>query len=305
MKTAHLFPAFIPEYLGIETSVIGEDRLHEKLQAASDLLGCNFTDFDILNNNYLDNPLISQYITYIMSCCVSDLLHQSEIQPDYVSSFSMGIYGALYHCKSIEFGCGLQMILSAYNCIEQHLPPEKMGMCVIGGLSLDDINGIMRSYVDKVSIVNQNSEFSFILSGHYHALLKIIDNAKADGAMQTRVLPVPHPYHSSVLKKASDEFARQINEMEVNNSIYPLVSAMNQKIISKKEDIIQELVLNLYKPFHWWKTFDFMLSQQVNLFIECGAGESLYKVGKFIEGDFSVINLKKMGKYLNGLRNNV
>jgi [acyl-carrier-protein] S-malonyltransferase len=299
LKIAHLFPAFVPEYLGIETSVIGHHILMHKLEKASVVVGRDITDFDITNYNYLDDPLASQYITYVMSCSVSDILLKNHKLPDFVSAFSMGIYAALYHCKAIGFETGLQMIKSAFDCIERHLPSEKMGMCVIGGLSQDDVQGIMRSYVDKVSIINQNSEFSFILSGHYAALLRIIDNAKADGALQTRMLPVTHPYHSHILQKAAGDFSADIHKMIVSDSIFPIVSAMNQKIIRSKEDILSELVKNLYQPFQWWKTFDWMLSADVNVFIECGAGESLYKVGKFIPGDFSIINMKKMGKYIN------
>ena len=298
-KTAHLFPAFVPEYLGIETSVIGQHILIHKLEKASELLGRDLTDFDICNHNYLGEPLASQFITYTMSCCVSDMLHNNHKFPDYVSAFSMGIYAALYHCKAISFITGLQMIQNAYQCIEKHLPEEKTGMCVIGGLSFDDVNGIMRSYVDKVRIINQNSEFSFILSGHYDALLKILENAKVDGAMQTRILPVTHPYHSHLLEKASEDFALLIKELPVSDSIFPIVSAMDQKIITHKDDILSELVKNLYQPFHWWKTFDFLLASGVDVFIECGAGESLYKVGKFIPGDFTILNLKKMAKYIN------
>ncbi len=299
MKTAHLFPAFVPEYLGIETSVIGHHFLMHKLEKASEVVGKDITDFDIVNHNYLDEPLTSQFITYVMSCCVSDILHKNDKVPDLVAAFSMGIYAALYHCRSISFETGLQMIVSAYNNIEKHLPADKMGMCVIGGLSRDDVEGIMRSYVDKVSIINQNSEFSFILSGHQSALLRIIHNAKADGALQTRMLPVTHPYHSPLLKKASVDFAADIAKMSLTESMYPLVSAMDQKIIHSKEEIHSELVRNLYQPFHWWKTFDFMMARGVDKFIECGAGESLYKVGKFIPGDFSIMNLKKMAKYIN------
>jgi [acyl-carrier-protein] S-malonyltransferase len=298
-KTAHLFPAFVPEYLGIESSVIGHHILMQKLEKASEVVGRDITDFDISNHNYLDAPLASQYITYVMSCCVSDMLHNNRKFPDFVSAFSMGIYAALYHCKAISFETGLQMIVNAYNHIEKHMPDEKMGMCVIGGLSQDDVQGIMRSYVDKVNIINQNSEFSFILSGHHHALLRIIDNAKADGALQTRLLPVTHPYHSSILKNAAEDFARDIKEMRFSESIFPIVSAMNQKIINSKEEIISELIKNLYQPFQWWKTFDFLLASGVNVFIECGAGESLYKVGKFIPGEFELYNLKKMSRYIN------
>jgi [acyl-carrier-protein] S-malonyltransferase len=298
LKTAHLFPAFVTEYLGIETKVISTDKLYFKLEKASDILDCPVKNFEIKNNTFTDDPLMSQYVAYVMSCCVSDMLHAHNMVPDFVAAYSMGIYAALYHCRAIDFETGLHMIQSAYSCIEDNLPVHAMGMCIIGGLSVEDLMWITKRYVDKVSIVNQNSEFSFLLSGQQIALLKISDSAKAEGAMLVKMLPVTHPYHHVKLKKASEDFSLHLKDLTVNDCIFPLISAQNQNIIHTKEQIIHELVSNLYHLFHWWDTFRLMLLQDVDLFIECGAGESLLKIAKFIDGDFRVMNLKKIEHYL-------
>ncbi|HNZ41910.1 MAG TPA: hypothetical protein PLI16_06850 [Bacteroidales bacterium] len=297
-KTAHLFPAFVPEYLGIETSVIESYgiKLQPYLDSASELTGENLSEFDIIHNNLLGNQLKSQYITYIISCCISDLLHEKKILPDYISSYSMGIYAALYHCGSIDFGTGLQMITAAFSAIENNLPAHPQAMCSIGGLNSKDIREIMQPYIEDVYIINQNSEYSFLLSGQKNSLEHIVQGAVKMGALQTRMLPVTHPYHSPLLKNASTVFNNVIKKMSIGENRLPYVSAVTREIIKGRNDIIAELTSNIFNGFHWHKTFLFLLDKGVDTFIECGAGDSLYRLGKFIEGDFNIVTLKKIHK---------
>jgi [acyl-carrier-protein] S-malonyltransferase len=295
-KTTHLFPAFVPEYLGIETRVLvsyGID-FNAYLKKASGITGEQLEDFDIATNNFLGHQLKSQYIPYIISCCVSDILHKKDFHPAYVTSYSMGIYAALYHCRSIDFGTGLLMIKTAYESIEKNLPGYPTSMCVLGGLSRDDVNGLIRPFQSDVFIINQNSEFSFLLSGNKVHLAKVLADATAMGAMQARMLPVSHPYHARVLEHAAARFQKALMTLEIGTNQYKYVSAIDNRIILNREDIIEELTKNLFHGFDWYKTFMFLQKNGVDTFIECGAGESLYKMGKFIEGDFKIYNLKKI-----------
>lgn len=295
-NTAHLFPAFVPEYLGIESHAVKSYgiNLHEYLEKASEITGTGLIDFNITNNNFLDDLLKSQYIAYIFSCCVSDILHNKGRRPEFVTSYSMGIYAAFYHCRSIDFSTGLIMIRSIFESIEKNLPAEPSSMCVIGGLSREDVTSLLRSFQADVYIVNQNSEFSFLLSGNKSSLEKILHNAALLGALQTRMLPVSHPYHSPELKNASTKFYKALQTLAIGNNKYDYISAIDNKIIITREDIIAELTNNIFLGFDWYKTIKYLLNRGISTFIECGAGENLYKIGKFIEGDFKIYNLKKI-----------
>jgi len=295
-KIAPLFPAFVPEYLGIEIKVIESYGINFNayLEKAADITGEHLEGFDIATNNFLDHQLKSQYIPYIISCCISDLLHKKDLRPSYVTSYSMGIYAALYHCRSIDFRTGLLMIKTAYESIEKNLPGYPTSMCVLGGLSRDDVDGLIRSFQSDVFIINQNSEFSFLLSGNKAHLEKVLVSATTIGAMQARMLPVSHPYHAPVLEHAAATFQKALLAMEIGTNQFKYVSAIDNRIIMNREDIIEELTKNLFHGFDWYKTFLFLQKNGVDTFIECGAGESLYKIGKFIEGDFKIYNLKKI-----------
>ncbi len=299
-KTAHIFPAFVPEYLGIETQVIKRYGINFRafLEKASEISGSSLSDFHITENPLLGNPLKSQYITYIISCCISDILHDRKQIPDYVSAYSMGIYAAMYHCGSIDFGTGLTMIKTAYETIEKNLPGQPSSMCAIGGLNREDVALLVQPFQHDVFIINQNSEFSFLLSGNKAQLEQILKAAVEAGAMQTRLLPVTHPYHAPLLKAASAAFDRALQNMAIGNNKLPYLSAFDTRVIMNRNDIISELSNNLSQGFDWYKTFLFFLKNGVNLFIECGAGESLYRISKFIGGDFTICNLKKLNSYV-------
>jgi [acyl-carrier-protein] S-malonyltransferase len=119
--------------------------------------------------------------------------------------------------------------------------------------------------------------------------------AKEEGAMQTRMMNVVHPYHSDYIRNASAALQKQIEPIEFRRSHYPLISLIDQQIIMEPEQLSAEVVRNISNRINWHKTFQCMLETGIHDFIECGAGESLQKIGKFIEGDFTIAGLKKLG----------
>ena len=42
-----------------------------------------------------------------------------------------------------------------------------------------------------------------------------------------------------------------------------------------------------------------LISLKLNTFFECGPGKSLFKIGKFIDGDFKIHTIKNIDKILS------
>ncbi len=83
MLTGFIFPAFVSEYSGNETEILREqsDDFDDLLKKASNHLGLDLTVFDIRNNNFQDHELNTQFMSYIFSCAVSDLLKSKKVSP--------------------------------------------------------------------------------------------------------------------------------------------------------------------------------------------------------------------------------
>jgi [acyl-carrier-protein] S-malonyltransferase len=293
MLTAFIFPAFVSEYAGNEPEMVRNhpDVFEDLMLKASAHLSVDFTKFDIIRNNLQDHELNTQYISYIFSCAIAEILNKKKVNPDYLAGYSMGLYAALYCGNAINFLQGLDLISLAYRLIKESTAHTSTGMASIVGLSKEDILELLRGKNDLI-IANTNSSHSFLLSGSKPEIFEIIGQAKAEGALHASLMKVTCPYHNSVLNKASENFREYIEgKFPLKNSRFAIVSGIDQRTFTSKNEIKIELTCNLNTQINWLKTMEKMMELKVSRFIECGAGTSLYRIGKFIKGNFKIYPL--------------
>ena len=246
METSIIFPAFVNEYTGSEGKAISafENSFISRLSGASDILGVDLRGFDFIENNFLDNEIKSQYISYIYSCSVADILKRENIRPLSVSGYSMGIYAALYYCGSIGFREGLMMVKSAWEVISAVTATGKYGMGMIIGLEESDILTIMYPS-DNVEICNQNNRHTFIISGSSDAVESVLISAKTEGALRANIIPVTKPYHSQILKNTGPEFTKVISSYSIGPPVYRYISSIDQRVKETAEEIRNEVIKNM------------------------------------------------------------
>ncbi len=297
-KTAVIFPAFVTEFIGTETEELRSlgVAINPYLEVASHICGKEILDFDVKERSFVKDELMIQYITYIYSCAVSDALKSRSIQGDYVAAYSMGIYAALYHAQSISFIDGLEIIQTAFFFMKSNLPDRKFAMGITGGLEINDVKCILEKVAPSTHIINSNNRHTFVYSGPLEEIESILHEAKEEGALMTRLMDVSIPYHSPYLQGASEIFAGFLETIDFHSPELTLVSSLTQKNLTTIEEIRNELVDNLSHPFRWFETIQGFLQSGVTTVYECGAGEGLTKINKFIEGNYKTINLKSLRK---------
>jgi len=300
MSTGFIFPAFISEYIGNEPEILQSysDDFGRYLAEASEFLNLDLKSFSVDNKLYINNEIYAQYISYIFGCSMADILEKKNLVPTFISGYSMGLYACLYCGCSISFTQGLELIRKAYDLIKETTDHLDTGMGSIVGLSLDDINGLLPNN-NEVQVVNKNGTHSFLVSGIKSSISTLLDAAKNEGALHTSMLNVKSPYHTRLLDQASGMFNKFITKnIKIKNSDYKIVSALDQKIIQSEKEIHEELVDNLNSNIDWLKTMDLMIGNGITQFVECGAGNSLYRIGKFMKGDFKIYPMNKLNKIL-------
>jgi len=248
-KTAHIFPAFVSDYTGKEVTSLAKyyNLFSEHLMVASKELKSNLTDFDVNVNNFTDNELKTQIIQYVFGCTISDILHENNIFPECISGYSMGIYAALYHAKSIDFETGLKLIKNAFLIIKSNIPAFKYGMASIGGLELKDIKCILINNSFNAEVINVNNSTSFVISGMRNDVENIVNIAKEEGALQAKVFNTSIPYHSTFLNEAANEFNIYINGLNIQQPKFKLVSSIDQRLVESKTEVLKELTDNINK----------------------------------------------------------
>jgi [acyl-carrier-protein] S-malonyltransferase len=294
-----IFPAFVNEYAGAENQAISafENNFTNRLSEASYSLGLDLNGFDFDRNNFLTDEIKSQYISYIFSCSVADILKEKGICTYSVSGYSMGIYAALYYCGSITFNEGLVLLRSAWNTITDVTANGRYGMGMIIGLEESDILSFIQSN-DNVEICNQNNRLTFIISGLSDSIERVLDLARTEGAMRANTLPVSNPYHSRILKSTAPGFAELIREIIFMTPSFRYISSIDQKIIETGDDLKKEVINNLFCRMSWLKTINVFLETGTDMFFECGAGDGLTRNARFIDGNFKSFSISKLEKFL-------
>ena len=300
MKTGWIFPAFISEYIGNENQILNSltSDFDLLLKRASDVTGKDLSVFQVEGNNFMDREDLNQYLSYIFSCTITDILKRENLKPDYLSGLSMGIYAALYAGGSISFEDGLRCIKKAYDLSVENLNNYEFGMGAIIGLTYEDLDQINKSTSKNVEIVNRNGIHSFVISGISADVKTVALKAQDEGAFHSGLLDVSCPYHSKFMRNIANEFQKYVSLLDIKPSDIPVVSLIDQSIFKSREEIINELSRNLDSEINWFKAMQTMIHLNITTFVECGAGKSLYKIGKFIDGDFAIIPINKIPGYL-------
>jgi len=302
-KIAFIFPAFVSDYREDPTEGLPgfSDYLHSFLQKASQAEDPRLIRFHYINHNFLDQELMTQYISYILNCALSEYFHHRKIIPQYCAGYSMGIYSALYHAGSISFEEGLVMIREAYRAIEKITKGNQYGMGIVIGLGRGDLEEMIRKNFTSVEITNQNSIYSFVISGNYTEIAGLLEMVRNEGALHTRELKVTVPYHSSYIAEAAADFGKAISGIPIRMpSAYPwdlqsptssgIISLITQEILDTPGALRKEVTQNIHTPLNWFKTQLRLQELGVTVFLECGPDSGLIKNARFIEGKFEFLS---------------
>jgi len=297
-KIAILFPAFVREYCGKEAEFVNFNLpdFKSKLKLATEITGSDLTGFDFETNNFLRDELKSQYISYLFSCELADLINHSPLYINMTAGYSMGIYAMYYYTGSISFEEGLLIIKKAYESVLQVIPAKIFGMGNIIGLDETDVIALMND--EEAEVINMNGSHNFVISGKIFAIRNILERAKSEGAIHTRMLPVGCPYHSKFIRDSADSFGKFINSLDVKTPKIPVISCIDQNEITDPAGVRKGIIDNLFSHLNWQNTIVKMHGNGVNLYYECGAGESLTKLNKFIPGDHKTIRFYQTDKLL-------
>ncbi len=298
---AFIFPAFVNDY---PDDLLGRDKdfgaiFRNFLTIAAKTVDPALTSFHPASNDFLEEELRTQYISDILGCSYSQLLKEKNIFPAYSAGYSMGIYAAAFQAGAISFEDGLLLIREAYSSILEIIGETKFGMAAILGLSQSDLEEMISKSFPSIEITNQNSAYSFVLSGNHKEISELMETAKNEGALNTVMLRVSVPYHSRLLAGTAARFEKFIaGNIAIKEPSVRIISLVDQVMIITKEALAHEFVRNLYTRLNWYKTQLKLQESGVKTFIECGPCRNLAKNAKFVEGNsdfFPVINLLERG----------
>ncbi|RZT41634.1 ACP S-malonyltransferase [Cupriavidus agavae] len=209
--------------------------------------------------------------------------------PALVAGHSLGEYSALVAAGVIPFAEAVPLVRFRAQAMQEAVPVGEGGMAAILGLSDDDVRAACAEAaaagVGVVEAVNFNAPSQVVIAGNKAAVEKACEMAKARGAKRALPLPVSAPFHSSLLKPASDRLRERMAGLAFASPSIPLVNNVDVAIVSDPEQIKDALVRQAAAPVRWVECVQKMAAEGVTHVIECGPGKVLAGMTKRIDGN--------------------
>ncbi len=209
--------------------------------------------------------------------------------PGVVAGHSLGEYSALVAAGVIDFKDAVPLVRFRAQAMQEAVPVGQGGMAAILGLSDDDVRAACTEAAqgEVVEPVNFNAPAQVVIAGHKAAVERACEAAKAKGAKRALPLPVSAPFHSSLLKPASDRLRDYLAGIPFHAPAIPLINNVDVAIVQDTAAIKDALVRQAASPVRWVETVQAMSARGVTRVVECGPGKVLTGLVKRIHGELA------------------
>ena len=208
--------------------------------------------------------------------------------PTVVAGHSLGEYSALVAAGVIAFKDAVPLVRFRAQAMQEAVPVGQGTMAVVLGLSDDDVRAACAEAAAEnpvlvVEPVNFNAPAQVVIAGHTAAVERACELAKAKGAKRAMKLPVSAPFHSSLLKPASDRLRDYMAELQFNTPQISLINNVDVAIVNDVAGIKDALVRQAASPVRWVETMQKVALEGITQVIECGPGKVLMGLAKRID----------------------
>ncbi len=181
--------------------------------------------------------------------------------------------------ESLSFEDGLDLVRRRGQLMKAAGEREPGAMSAILALDVEQVERICAQVQDQigrpVQVANDNCPGQVVISGDESALAEAEKLAGEAGARKVIRLPITIAAHSPLMRSASADFARAVDETEISTPLVPVIGNVSAKPLKSPDAIRAELKAQLTAPVRWSSSMSYLLEHGVGTFVEIGPGDVL------------------------------
>jgi [acyl-carrier-protein] S-malonyltransferase len=290
-KFAFVFPGQGSQAIGMLNGFADNSAVKQTLAEASEVLKFDLAKL-ITEGPKEDLDLTTNTQPVMLTAAVAMYrawLAAGGQKPAVVAGHSLGEYSALVASGVIAFKDAVPLVRFRAQAMQEAVPVGQGGMAAILGLSDEDVQAACTEAAQGqiVEPVNFNAPAQVVIAGHKEAIERACELAKAKGAKRALPLPVSAPFHSSLLKPASDRLQQYLEPLNFSLPEIPLINNVDVEIVNDPSGIKHALVRQAASPVRWVETVQKMAGMGITHVVECGPGKVLAGLNKRINGDLT------------------
>lgn len=295
-KVAFIFPGQGSQKIGMGKDLVEAYRESKTIYSIADKqVGFELSEL-IFNGSNEDLTATYNAQPAILTTSIAMLkkISGAGIQPDFVAGHSLGEFTALVAADAISFEDGVKLVHKRGQLMEKAVPTGQGAMAAVLFLDPEKIEAVVQEVNlqgHSVGIANYNSPTQVVITGDAEGVQLASSLCKEAGAKRVLPLNVSGPFHSSLMKAASEEFKNELNRINVRACKFPVISNVTAEPISEPIDIKDLSVQQLYSPVKWNQSIQNLVELGVDTFVEIGPGKVLTGLVKAISPTAKLINV--------------
>ena len=252
---------------------------------------------------------LAQPAILLTSLAALKALEVNGVEAEYATGLSLGEYAALIYGGALSFEDGLKLIKERGRIMGSALPKGLGKMAAIMRLDNEKVEELL-SRASEYGVcegANYNCPGQVSIAGENDAIDKAVEIAQELGGRAV-LLKVSGPFHSSLLKEASDEFYEAIKKVEIKKVEKTIYSNVKGLPYEEQDDIRFILKKHIMSSVYFEKEIEDMLNKGVNTFVEVGPGKALRGFVKKIDRNSRLLNvedIKSLENTLNELKEGI
>ncbi|HEM6145287.1 TPA: ACP S-malonyltransferase [Streptococcus suis] len=266
--------------------------VRETFDQASQILGYDIRDLIDNQEDKLHQTRYTQPAILTTSLAIYRLLAEKGIKPDMVAGLSLGEYSALVASGALAFEDAIALIAKRGEYMETAAPAGTGKMVAVLNTDVNLIEEICSTVTSGiVSLANYNTPAQIVIGGEVAAVDEAVELLKEAGVKRMIPLNVSGPFHTALLRPASEQLAQALEEVEFADFQVELVGNTEAKVM-KKEDIKSLLTRQVMEPVRFYESIATMQEAGVTNFIEIGPGKVLSGFVKKIDKTAHVVAIE-------------
>lgn len=292
-KTAFLFAGQGAQTVGMARDLYEYSPIvRETFDQASQILGYDIRDLIDNQEDKLHQTRYTQPAILTTSLAIYRLLEEEGIQPDMVAGLSLGEYSALVASGTLAFEDAIALIAKRGEYMETAAPAGTGKMVAVLNTDVNLIEEVCSTVTSGiVSPANYNTPAQIVIGGEVAAVDEAVEALKEAGVKRMIPLNVSGPFHTALLRPASEQLAQALEQVEFADFQVDLVGNTEAKVM-KKEDIKSLLTRQVMEPVRFYESIATMQEAGVTNFIEIGPGKVLSGFVKKIDKTAHVVAIE-------------